>query len=343
MAYVRAGTGSQERKGAVRHEIRRQRFLRQFTDQNSKLRRTATSYTAKKIVWMIFKLVLLSGLSFVILFPFLVKLSSAFMSRADIYDNTVGFIPKHPTLQNIEYIWKQTPFLEAVIGSFLLSLMVAVCSVIMAALVGYGLAKFRFKGVGLVIALVIFTLLVPPATVMVPMYIRFRYFDIFGILQAITGSAVKLTDTPVPLLFLSLTGLGFRGGLYIMVMRQVFCGIPNELSEAAAVDGLGTFRTFTRIMLPLSKSMLTVIFLFSFSWQWTDTFYASTLYNKIKLLPNIITLVKSYNTTNLGTGTYATGLLVNTVAIMAILPLLIMFVFTQRKFVQGIERSGIVG
>lgn len=318
-------------------------FLRQFTDQNSRLRRTATPYTAKKALWLVFKLALLCGLSFVILFPFLVKLSSAFMSKADSYDNTVAFIPKHPTLDNIRYILDQTPFTQAVISTLLLSLLVAVCSVVMAALVGYGLAKFRFKGSGVVMALVVFTLLVPPATVMVPMYIRFRYFDIFGILQSVAGGALKLTDTPVPLLFLSLTGLGFRGGLYIMVMRQVFRGIPNELSEAAAVDGLGVFRTFLQIMLPLAKSMLTVIFLFSFSWQWTDTFYASTLYSKIKLLPNIVTLVQSFNNTNLGAGDYATDLLVNTVAIMAILPLLILFVFTQRKFVQGIERSGIVG
>lgn len=317
--------------------------VRWFTDQNSWLRRKATVNTAKNFIWTLFKVVLLCGLSFVILFPFLVKISSAFMSKADTYDTTVAFIPKHPTLDNIRFILQQTPFFQAVFTTLLLSLMVAVCSTVMAALVGYGLAKFKFRGAGLVMALVIFTLLVPPATVMVPMYIRFRYFDVFGLIQAISGGTLKLTDTPFPLLFLSLTGLGFRGGLYIMVMRQVFRGIPTELSEAASVDGLGTFRTFLRIMLPLAKSMLTVIFLFSFSWQWTDTFYASTLYSKLKLLPNIVTLVGSFTNTNLGAGDYATDILVNTVAIMAVLPLLILFLFTQRRFVQGIERSGIVG
>lgn len=310
------------------------KWMAVFTDPNSGMRRRLTPDNGKKLIWGLFRFALLCGLSFMILFPFLVKLSSAFMSIEDTYDNTVAFIPRHPTLANIWYILDKTPFWEAVIYTFLLSLMVAVCSTIMAALVGYGLAKFKFRGSGIVMALVLFALLVPPQTVLIPMYTRFRYF---------LGGAVRLTDTPFPLLFLSLTGFGFRGGLYILIMRQVYRGIPQELSEAAAVDGMGTFRTFLTIMLPLAKPMLTVIALFSFSWQWTDTFYASTLYSKIKLLPNVVAILNSVNITDLGTGAYTRDILVNTMAILSVLPLLILFLFVQKKFVQGIERSGIVG
>ena len=143
----------------------------------------------------------------------------------------------------------------------------------------------------------------------------------------ITSKSLKLTDTPVPLLFSSITGLGLRSGLYIMIMRQVLKGIPHELSEAASVDGVGIFGSFLKIMLPLARSMLTLIFLFSFCRQWTDTFYTSTLYSKIKLLPNIVSTINSMNITNLGQGEYAADLLLNTVALMAIFPLLILFIF----------------
>ncbi|MEG2037328.1 MAG: ABC transporter permease subunit [Ruthenibacterium sp.] len=145
------------------------------------------------------------------------------------------------------------------------------------------------------------------------------------------------------MIFLSITCLGFRGGLYVMIMRQIFRSIPHELAEAAAVDGVGAFRTFIQIMVPLAKPMMTVVFLFSFSWQWTDTFYSSTLFSNIKLLPNVVALVQGMNTTGIGSGTYTVSILLNTVAIMSILPLIILFVIFQKKFVQGIERSGIVG
>ncbi|MEG1887014.1 MAG: carbohydrate ABC transporter permease, partial [Oscillospiraceae bacterium] len=258
----------------------------------------------KNMLSLVFKVLLLTGLAFVILFPFIVKISSAFMSIEDTYDNTVGFIPKNPTLDNITYIIKNTPFIKATLMTALLSLVVAVLSTVSATFVGYGLAKYRFKGNGLVMGCVLFTLLVPSATVMIPMYTRFRYFDIFGIIEMIKGSPGNLTDTFWPMIFLSITCLGFRGGLYVMIMRQIFRSIPHELAEAAAVDGVGAFRTFIQIMVPLAKPMMTVVFLFSFSWQWTDTFYSSTLFSNIKLLPNVVALVQGMNTTGIGSGTY---------------------------------------
>ncbi|MEG2037327.1 MAG: carbohydrate ABC transporter permease, partial [Ruthenibacterium sp.] len=87
---------------------------------------------------------------------------------------------------------KNTPFIKATLMTALLSLVVAVLSTVSATFVGYGLAKYRFKGNGLVMGCVLFTLLVPSATVMIPMYTRFRYFDIFGIIEMIKGSPGNL-------------------------------------------------------------------------------------------------------------------------------------------------------
>ncbi len=282
----------------------------------------------------LFIVVLLIGLSYLILYPFIVKLSSAFMSVEDTYDSTVGFIPKNPTLENIKYVISKTDFFGAIGSTLLISLIVAIGSVTSASLVGYGLAKFKFKGAGIVTVLVVLALLIPPQVILIPMYSHFRYF---------LGGAVNLTDTVWPMVFLSFTGFGFRGGLYIMVMCQVYKRIPTELTEAAAVDGVGAFRTFLHIMLPLATPMLTVVFLFSFAWQWTDTFYSSTFYSAIKLLPNLVSVIQNTNDIALGGGDYTKSILVNTLSLLCVAPLLIMFAFAQKKFVQGIESSGIVG
>ena len=95
-------------------------------------------------------------------------------------------------------------------------------------------------------------------------------------------------------------------------------------------------------MLPNAKAMLLTVFLFAFSWQWTDMYYTGLFYSKLKLLPYIATVLQSLNITDLGTGVYMRDILVNTLVILAILPLLIVFLFVQKKFVQGIESSGIV-
>lgn len=300
------------------------------------LLRRLTLYNITNVLSVIFKLMLMIGLSFIILFPFLVKISSAFMSIEDTYDTTVAFIPRHPTLENIRYIVtsQQLEFFKATFNTVLMALMVGVCSAVMAALVGYGLAKFNFKGSKVLTLIVIITLLVPPQTIIIPMYTKFKYF---------LGGLVSLLNTPLPMFFLAITGLGFRSGLYIMMMRQVFKGIPTELSEAAAVDGVGAFKTFWYIMLPNAKAMLLTVFLFAFSWQWTDMYYTGLFYSKLKLLPYIVTILQSLNITDLGTGVYTRDILVNTLVILAIFPLLILFFFVQKKFVQGIESSGITG
>ena len=129
------------------------------------------------------------GLSFVILFPLIVKKSSAFMSIEDTYDRTVAFVTRHPTLDNIKYILtsEQLDFFKAALNTTLMAIMVGVCSVIMADLVGYGLAKFNFKGSKFLIFFVIITLLVPPQTIVIPMYTRFKYF---------MGGFLPLLNTP---------------------------------------------------------------------------------------------------------------------------------------------------
>ena len=200
-------------------------------------------------------------------------------------------------------------------------------------------------------------MVVPHGTVYLSMFMQFRYFDLFdffglfesfgytGIIDAIAGNGgVQLTGTYWPMAILSATGLAFKNGLYVIMMRQFFRGVPDELEESAYIDGSGTLRTFLQIIIPLSVPMMITIFLFAFSWQWTDDFYTNMFIatNKITLMPDIVGIPKSLETSYAGQELYYSAIN-NTCGLMIILPLVIMYLFCQRYLVQGIERSGIVG
>ena len=132
------------------------------------------------------------------------------------------------------------------------------------------------------------------------------------------------------------------------MMRQFFHGVPDELEESAYMDGSGTFRTFFRIILPLSIPMMITIFLFAFSWQWTDSFYTNLFFSSsggIGLMPDLVmnSAPPALQVNNLAVSGQYYKAVKNAGGLMVIFPLLIVFLFCQRYLVQGIERSGIVG
>ena len=218
---------------------------------------------------------LLIGLSYYILSPLLLKIATSFMAESDLLDSLVVYIPKELTLWNYRRAAEFLNYWESLRNTALISLAAGLLQMLVCSFVGYGLAKFKFKGRGIVMAVVFFSIITPPLTYQPSMYLKFRYFDVFGIIEAVTGSSVNLLDSLWPLLILSVTGFAFKNGLYIFMMMQFFRGFPEELEEAAYVDGYGVFRTFFRIILPNSVPMLITVFTFAFAWQWTDTFYTS--------------------------------------------------------------------
>ena len=299
-------------------------------------------YTLKKVVWYLFRFLLLLGISYIILFPFFSKISSSFMPPEDLVDVTVRLVPKHPTLDTYGAIIRENGYFEALGNTFLLSFMCAIMQTFICCFIAYGFAKFKFKGNGILFLLVIFTMVVPHATLSLSITTKFKYFDIFGIIQAITGSKISLLNTNWPLYLLSLTGLAYKNGLFIFMLRQFYRGIPDELEESAYLDGSGIFKTFFKIILPLSGTMMITVFMFSFCWQWTDNFYTDILYSITgpKLLPDIIAIPKSLNTNYAGGALY-TAAIKNACGMLIIVPLIILYLFGQRYIIQGIERSGL--
>lgn len=299
--------------------------------------------TPEKWVWPTFRFVLLLGLSYVILFPFMQKVSMMFMSPEDLQNPTVWMVPQAPTLDNIRRVFQYGGYWSAFLNSLLISTVCATLQTFVCCLAGYGFARFKFRGRTFFFLMAVLTIVIPPQTISLSLYMKFRYFDIFGILDLIGVGNIKLVETVWPSALLSMTGLGLKNGLYIFVMRQFFKGVPRELNEAAWIDGCNPIKAFFRIIFPIAQPMLISIFLLSFAWQWTDTFYSGLFNRNMAVLPTILTKVTAISTEAITNGTKMSSVMQNTAVIMIIIPLFIFYLIFQKRLIQGIERSGIVG
>lgn len=290
----------------------------------------------KLMAWSIVRAVLIIGISFIILYPLLMKISMFFMDQKDLYDRTVKWIPKNLTLENVKIALEYMNYWHTFMNTVKVVLFTTVLQTISCTLVGYGFARFRFPGRSLLFSLVIFTLLVPPQTIMVPLYMNFRI--------------LRLLDTYWPYILTSATCMGIRNGLYIYMIRQFFRQMPKEIEEAAMVDGAGVFKTFYSVMLPSATPVLVTTVLFSIVWQWNDTFYANLFWVKNQVLSSALSaLTDNYQQfLRITEGIHEfspvyRSLLDNVGMLLVIFPLLILYAFAQKYFIESIERSGIVG
>lgn len=298
---------------------------------------------AKKWGSALYKLVrgiIVCGICYYVLFPILQSFFQTFMARADLYDSTVDLIPKNWTLDNLRIMFKAVDIPAATLTTLGICLLVTATQLISCTLVGYGFARFKFPLKNVLFMLVIFTLVVPPQTIITPLYLNFRNF---------AGTGLNLLNTVLPFGVLGITAMGLKNGLYIFMVRQFYRNVPKELEEAAMIDGAGFMRTFISVMLPSAKPILSVVAIFSLVWQWTDTFYNGWFAPNIKVLSTQILAVP----TNLGVIQELLGvsviedgydrLLNGTGSLIIMLPLIIFYIFTQRAFVESVERGGIVG
>lgn len=284
----------------------------------------------------LFAYVLTIGIAFVIVYPLLRRVGNAFKPVEEFYDSSVVYFPRNPTFDVIRQAYRRLNVSTVGVTSFIMALTIGFLQTAISTLAGYGFARFQFRGSKVLFALVILTLVVPPQTILIPIFLRFRFMDAFGIITALFGKPINMIDTYGPQIMLALTGLGWKNGLYIYMLRQYFRGIPRVLEEAAYIDGAKTFRAFFTIMLPSAVPMMLTVFLFSFSWQWTDSFYSGTFLIKKGLLATSIKWITHKNE-------LMQFNLQQTAILLIILPLILLFIITQRYFVEGIERSGIVG
>ena len=304
------------------------------------------TYKGSKAAFALFRAVLILGLGFLIVQPLLIKLSNSFMSMTDIYDSSVILLPKEGTMDNYKRVWEYMDFPSRLAYTIGFCVLTSALQMFSCALTAYGLARFKYKGSGLVMAMVVFTMIVPPQTIMLPLYMTFNRFSLKSILSlGFVREGINLIGTPAPVLILSSFAVAFKNGLFIFMLRQYFKNIPKELEEAAYIDGYGYFKTFIRIILPGARSMLVSIFLFAFVWQWNDYYYTASLTPGMNVLSTLLPEVGSLITYADGqlTGSLQAMLYDSSALVLHVLPLIILYIFAQKGFVGSIERSGLVG
>lgn len=329
----------QEKKHPGSREAKRIRRESMSAEERSYLRRKAV----KDRIWPFFRTVILLGLGFVIMYPLIYMVSCAFRERSDMSDPTVMWIPRHYTLDVIRETMDAMDFRRTLFNTLVLNVGCSLVQVVSCAVTGYGFARFRFKGKKIFFAIVIMMILVPTQVISLPLYTQFRYFGIKGLFS------VNLIDNRLTMYLPALTANGIRAGLMILIFRQFFKGLPREIEDAAYIDGCGPFRTFVRVMAPNAAPAFLTVFLFSVVWYWNDYYVSNTFFTNTKTMALMLTnldnelKIRLFNDPTVQISPREQIVWKEAGCLLSIAPILLMYVFLQKYFTEGIERSGLVG
>lgn len=298
------------------------------------------------IIWKLYRFFILFGLSFVLLYPLLYSLSVAFRPDSELFDPSVIWIPKHFTLDNIKEAFTAMDYPKSLLRTVQLNVLSSLLELVSCTLAGYGFARFKFKGKNMLFALMLFTIIVPSQTTIIPMYASYRYFDFFGIGKLITlftGSqfSINLIDTNWTFYIPSLLGVGLRAGLFIYILRQFFRGLPKELEDAAYIDGCGPFSTFFRVMVPNSMQAFLTVFILSIVWHWNEYYLTSMYFLNKWTIATSLTGMTNHLSDRYNPYAFVTKMQAG--CLLAIIPILIMYIILQKYFTESVERTGIVG
>ena len=283
---------------------------------------------------------LLICIGFIYLYPILYMISTSFMNRDDLLDSSIKWIPSTLFLSNYIDAARSMDFWASLGKGILIAGLPTLCNVAVCMVIGYGFASFNFKGKTILMGLLIFSYILPSQVTMIPTYVLYNNIKILGTIWAFI----------LPALF----GNGLNAPIFILIFYQFFKQVPKVLIEAAKIDGAGYFKSFVRIAVPSAAPAILTVFLFSFVWYWNES-YLTELYVRgltthsdwTNLVIQLKNFASNYNDTRAtGTGTMATDLnetIRLAATMLSVLPLMIMYFFLQRYFVESIDRTGITG
>ncbi|MDP2425070.1 MAG: carbohydrate ABC transporter permease [Candidatus Izemoplasmatales bacterium] len=297
---------------------------------------------------LLFKIVLyllLIGISFIFLYPLLSMLSMSLMSVEDLVDSSISWVPRNPTLRHFESAFVWMKFWESFLDSLQVSIYPTIATVVSSALIGYGFGRFEFPLKKLLMGLMIAMFLIPSVLTYIPTTVLYRDLKIFGIDLQLMNS-IRAFWVP------ALVGNGIRQTIFILIFYQFFKMIPHELIEAASMDGSGPFRTFLTIAIPMAAPAFLICGLYSFVWYWNETtlarlYFGSSVTTLPMRLESFIAMYRSMYaqgkvTLDTVSSIYNTGVQY-AMTLLSILPLLVIYIFAQKWFVEGVDKSGIAG
>lgn len=249
------------------------------------------------------------------LVPFLWMLSASFKMNKDVFTFPIEWIPSNPRPQNYIDIWTKIPLLTFVKNTAFLTIVVTILQVLTSSFAAYAFAKLNFKGKNVLFTLVLVQMMMPSQIFVIPQY------------QML--AKVSLTESIFALIF---PGLVSAFGTFFL--RQAYMGIPNEIGEAAYLDGCNQWQTFTKVMLPLTGTSVAALTIFTAVFAYADLMWPLVVNTDI----NLMTLSSGLATLK---GQFMTNYPVLMAgSLFAMIPMLILYLIFQRQFIEGIALTG---
>ena len=262
----------------------------------------------------------LAVLTLLFVSPLVFMLSTSFKTRQESGETPPTWIPKEPTLQAYQQILDaaDTPVFRWFANSMVAATLNSILVVVTAALAAYALARLEFRGRKVVMALIVATLFVPPVILVIPNY------EVVGRLRWLDTLIAIIVPTAA-------------NAFGVFFLRQFFLGLPRELEESAFLDGANRWQVFLKVILPLSRPALATLALLAFLTNWNDFLWP--VY--VLFSPENQTLQAGLSTLQSANAVRYDLLMAG--AVIASLPVLLLFVFAQRFVIEGVSRSGLKG
>ncbi|KJL31483.1 carbohydrate ABC transporter permease [Microbacterium azadirachtae] len=259
----------------------------------------------------------LAVITILMLLPFVWVFFGSFKTQAEFFSDPGAWFPKSFQVQNYVGLFTDGGFGGYMLNSIVVSAIVVVCNVLFSSMAGYALAKLRFRGRAVIFPLVIASMIVPYVALFVPQFVIVVQMGLVNTLMAIA----------LPLLVMPLS---------VFIMRQFAHGVPFELLEAARLDGAGEPRIFFRVFLPLTGPGLATVAILSFLSSWNNFLWPLVVAQSQDVYTAPVGLAVASQASN----TIAFGVLLAG-AMVVLLPILILFLFLQKYFIQGVAATGL--
>jgi multiple sugar transport system permease protein len=251
--------------------------------------------------------------------PFLWMLLGSFKEQSEFLRSTPTWLPANPTLDNYDRLTARLDFPRFFLNSTVVAIAITAGNLVFAPMLGYALAKLRFRGKRVLMILVLATMMLPGAATLIPLFVLMSQLDLVNTYAGLILPAIA-------------------GPFGVFLTRQFFAGLPDELIEAARIDGAGEFRIFWRIAMPLATPILATLGILTFLGAWNSFIYPLVMAQE----PEMYTLPVALAT--FATGQYQAdhGMLMAG-SVILVVPILVLFVLMQRWITEGIATTGLKG
>lgn len=288
-------------------------------------RKSSPRTVAKRVIW--YAAVIL--VSVITITPLVWTIATSLKPAGEALSSSLSLIPQNPTLNNYLQALTDFPFPRYFFNSLVLAVAGAVTNMFFGGMAGYALAKLKFRGRVAIFYVFLSSIMIPSIVTMIPSFLVLRYFplaggnDLFG--QGGTGFINSYWAVIIP---------GAAGAFAIFFMKQFFESLPDELGEAARIDGASEFRIFIQVYMPLAKAGFAVLGILTFQAGWNSFLWPLIVLNSPDMLTIQVGLAAFVNDHDTNYGPLMAG------TVIASLPVLLVFVFAQRYIIEGVAQFG---